>query len=102
MMFLLPRPRRELASALAPTQRRAPPREKAPPRGVGVRAAGREIEIKEQQGVEVMKHQILRLPETARKWSRVVAPVLARHISAARGRFRRAVEQQELVGKFVD
>ena len=29
-MFLLPRPRRELASALAPTQRRAPP---APPRG---------------------------------------------------------------------
>ena len=29
-MFLLPRPRRELASVLAPTQRRAPP---APPRG---------------------------------------------------------------------
>ena len=29
-MFLLPRPRRELASALAPTQHRAPP---APPRG---------------------------------------------------------------------
>ena len=29
-MFLLPQPRRELASALAPTQRRAPP---APPRG---------------------------------------------------------------------
>ena len=32
-MFLLPRPRRELASVLAPTQRRAPPREMAPPRG---------------------------------------------------------------------
>ena len=33
LMFLLPRPRRELASVLAPTQRRAPPREMAPPRG---------------------------------------------------------------------
>ena len=32
-MFLLPRPRRELASVLAPTQRRAPPREMASPRG---------------------------------------------------------------------
>jgi len=32
-MFLLPRPRRELVSVLAPTQRRAPPREMAPPRG---------------------------------------------------------------------
>ena len=32
-MFLLPRPRRDLASALAPTQRRAPPREMASPRG---------------------------------------------------------------------
>ena len=32
-MLLLPRPRRELASVLAPTQRRAPPREMAPPRG---------------------------------------------------------------------
>ena len=33
LLFLLPRPRRELASVLAPTQRRAPPREMAPPRG---------------------------------------------------------------------
>ena len=31
-MFLLPRPRRELASALAPTKRRVPLREMAPPR----------------------------------------------------------------------
>ena len=31
-MFLLPRPRRDLASALAPTTRRAPLREMAPPR----------------------------------------------------------------------
>ena len=31
-MLLLPRPRRELASVLAPTTRRAPPREMAPPR----------------------------------------------------------------------
>ena len=31
-MFLLPRPRRELASVLAPTTRRAPLREMAPPR----------------------------------------------------------------------
>ena len=32
LVFLLPRPRRELASVLAPTTRRAPPREMAPPR----------------------------------------------------------------------
>ena len=32
LMFLLPRPRRELASVLAPTTRRAPLREMAPPR----------------------------------------------------------------------
>ena len=31
-MFLLPRPRRDLASALAPTTRRVPLREMAPPR----------------------------------------------------------------------
>ena len=31
-MFLLPRPRRELASVLAPTTRRATPRKMAPPR----------------------------------------------------------------------
>ena len=31
-MFLLPRPRRDLASALAPMTRRAPLREMAPPR----------------------------------------------------------------------
>ena len=40
--------------------------------------------------------------ETARKRSRVVAPVLAHHTSAARGRLRRSVEQQELWGRFVD
>ena len=55
-----------------------------------------------QQEGEVMKHQILNLPETAREWSRAVAPVLAHHTSASRGRFRRAVEQQELGGNFVD
>ena len=49
-----------------------------------------------------MKHQILNLPETAREWSRAVAPVLAHHTSASRGRFRRAVEQQELGHNFVD
>ena len=49
-----------------------------------------------------MKHQILNLPETAREWSRAVAPVLAHHTSASRGRFRRAVEQQELGHSFVD
>lgn len=32
LLFLLPRPRRELASVLAPTTRRAPLREMAPPR----------------------------------------------------------------------
>ena len=36
------------------------------------------------------------------KWSRAVAPVPAHHVSAAMGRFRRAVEQQELGGNFVD
>ena len=55
-----------------------------------------------QQDVEVMKHQILNLPETARKWSRAVAPVSAHRLSAAKGRFRRAVEQQELGHNFVD
>ena len=49
-----------------------------------------------------MKHQILNLPETAREWSRAVAPVLAHHTSASRGRFRRAVERQELGHSFVD
>ena len=42
-MFLLPRPRRELASVLAPTTRRAPLREMAPPRSrrrVQPRASG--------------------------------------------------------------
>jgi len=38
----------------------------------------------------------------AQKRSRVVAPVLAHHTSAARGRLRRSVEQQELWHKFVD
>ena len=38
-----------------------------------------------------------------REWSRAVAPVPAHHhLSAARGRFCRAVEQQELGGNFVD
>ena len=49
-----------------------------------------------------MKHQILNLPETAREWSRAVAPVSAHRISAAKGRLRRSVEQQELWGRFVD
>ena len=40
--------------------------------------------------------------ERAWKWSRAVAPVPAHHVSAARGRFCRAVEQQELGGNFVD
>ena len=44
----------------------------------------------------------MNLPETARRRSRVVAPVLAHHTSAAMGRFRRAVEQQELGHNFVD
>jgi len=44
----------------------------------------------------------LRLPETAWRWPRVVAPVPAPHISASRARFRRAVEQQELSQSFVD
>ena len=55
-----------------------------------------------QQDGEVMKHQILNLPETAREWSRAVAPVSAHRISAAKGRLRRSVEQQELWGRFVD
>ena len=42
------------------------------------------------------------MPETAREWSRAVAPVPAHHVSAARGRFRRAVVQQELGHNFVD
>ena len=45
---------------------------------------------------------ILRLLERAWKWSRAVAPVPTHHTSASRGRFRRAVEQQELGGNFVD
>ena len=52
---------------------------------------------------------ILRLLERAWKWSCAVAPVPAHHVSvrlrdlsAARGRFCRAVEQQELGGNFVD
>ena len=49
-----------------------------------------------------MKHQILNLPETARKWSRAVAPVSAHRDSAATGRLRRSDEQQELWGNFVD
>ena len=49
-----------------------------------------------------MKHQILNLPETARKWSRAVAPVSAHRSSAATGRLRRSDEQQELWGNFVD
>ena len=49
-----------------------------------------------------MKHPILNLPETAREWSRAVAPVPAHHVSAAKGRLRRAVEQQELGHNFVD
>ena len=44
----------------------------------------------------------MRLPETAWRWPRVVAPVPVPHISASRGRFRRAVEQQELGHSFVD
>ena len=44
----------------------------------------------------------MNLPETARRRSRVVAPVLAYHTSAAMGRSRRAVEQQDLWHKFVD
>ena len=40
--------------------------------------------------------------ETARKWSRFVAPVLAHHTSAATGRLRRSVEQQGLWHSFVD
>ena len=40
--------------------------------------------------------------ERAWKWSCAVAPVPAHHVSAARGRFCRAVEQQELGGNFVD
>ena len=40
--------------------------------------------------------------ERAWKWSRAVAPVPAHHVSAAMGRFRRAVELQELGGNFVD
>ena len=55
-----------------------------------------------QQDGEVMKHQILNLPETARKRSRAVAPVSAHRLSAAMGRLRRSVEQQELWGRFVD
>ena len=55
-----------------------------------------------QQDGEVMKHQILNLPETARKWSRAVAPVSAHRLSAATGRLRRSDEQQELWGNFVD
>ena len=38
----------------------------------------------------------------ARKWPRAVALVSAHRISAASARFRRAVEQQELGGNFVD
>ena len=49
-----------------------------------------------------MGHEILSLPETAREWPRAVAPVSAHRISSAMGRFRRAVEQQELQGDFVD
>ena len=49
-----------------------------------------------------MKHQILSLPETARKRSRAVAPVSAHRLSAAKGRLRRSVEQQELWHKCVD
>ena len=49
-----------------------------------------------------MKHQILNLPETARKWSRAVAPVSAHRNSAATGRLRRSVEQQGLWHSFVD
>ena len=55
-----------------------------------------------QQDGEVLKHQILNLPETARKWSRAVAPVSAHRNSAATGRLRRSDEQQELWGNFVD
>ena len=56
----------------------------------------------QQQQQQQREAPILRLPETARRWPRVVAPVPAPHISASRGRFRRAVEQQELGHSFVD
>ena len=55
-----------------------------------------------QQQQQQREAPILRLPETAWRWPRVVAPVPAPHISASRGRFRRAVEQQELGHSFVD
>ena len=42
------------------------------------------------------------MPETAWKRSRAVAPVSAHRLSAAKGRLRRSVEQQELWGRFVD
>ena len=44
----------------------------------------------------------MRLLERAWKWSRAVAPVSAHRLSAATGRLRRSVEQQELWGRFVD
>ena len=44
----------------------------------------------------------MNLPETARKRSRAVAPVSAHSLSAAKGRLRRSIEQQELWGRFVD
>ena len=45
---------------------------------------------------------ISKLLETARKLPRVEAPVSAHRISAARTRFRRPNEQQELGHNFVD
>ena len=56
----------------------------------------------QQQQQQQREAPILRLPETAWRWPRVVAPVPAPHISASRGRFRRAVERQELGHSFVD
>ena len=48
------------------------------------------------------KRSISKLLETARKWPRAEAPVSAHRISAARTRFRRPNEQQELGHNFVD
>ena len=83
LMFLLPRPRRELAFVLAPTQRRAPPREMAPPRGRRrdqPRASGRAA----QRGHHAARMSLLGVPLPISL--RSPSPILAATFMPPRGR----------------
>ena len=82
LLFLLPRPRRELASVLAPTQRRAPPRGMAPPRGRRrdqPRASG------ERRSAATMRRECRYVPNLRISF-RSLSPLLAATFMPPRGR----------------